>query len=363
MRAARAALGLALAAASLAAACNGTNGKGSDIPGHTPSPSPSPSPSLAPAPSPEPDAPPKKIAARPFFTLTDALDRSIYGRGFEPGVETIWSPVHDGIHASLYYLATRGAGSLHYHKAHEETLFVVDGEGSLLLPGGKPVHLEPGIMVRLQPGVCHGWSGDRRNPLKAVVLVTPPYTKDEKDLVEANADAPGTLAAPWVMDVTSTDALEALPPPPEKGSPSILKRKRLDASKFSTVTVAALRDAKIPDHIHEHHDETAIIFAKKGYGFVHADEVVHIVDAGSIMHLPEGTVHGVEHAAEGHMRAVTIHTPAYDETDHKLIAPTPETERPVVTPEGTPFRAPAPLKPQVIVGPDGAQAPGTPGGR
>jgi quercetin dioxygenase-like cupin family protein len=275
-------------------------------------------------------APAKTLAQRPFISLFDSLDRHFVGDGFEPGRETIAAPIHSGVHATLYFLATRGKIPSHYHEGHEESLLVLQGSGWLVLPERR-VRLEPGLLVRFEPGVCHGYEGDKRNPLKALVLMTPPVEAD--DFVAATADASGTYKAPFVVDVTSTDALPPLPPPPKEG-PGLITKRVLDSTKFSTVSVCAVQHNRLDDHVHRDHDETAIVFAQMGYGFVRLDEVVHLIQVGSIMHIPAGSVHSVEHQAEGHLRAVTIHTPGYDGSDFVKVDP------PKVDPNAKPVPVP-----------------------
>jgi quercetin dioxygenase-like cupin family protein len=167
--------------------------------------------------------------------------------------------------------------------------------------------------VRIPPGVCHGLSGNPSDPLKAIVFVTPTVERDDHEL--ASEDVPGTLGTAYRIDVTSAAALGPLAPLPS----SVVVRRRLHESKQSTVQIAAVRRDRIPDHKHEHHDETVFVFAQAGFGFLRLDGVIHIVQAGSIAHVPAGTVHSFEHQAEGHTRALSIFTPNHDGKDVVLV--------------------------------------------
>jgi quercetin dioxygenase-like cupin family protein len=247
---------------------------------------------------------------KPYVTLFDSLDKSYFPSGtFEPGFTTVLAPIHSGIHTTLFFLATRGTIPLHIHKAHEESLFILSGSGSVLLPGGKTLPIEAGYMVRIPPGVCHGFAGNDTDPLKGIIVVSP--TVEDGDSFAATEDTKGILGSVWCVDVSSTAVLPALQPQPE----SQKVRRILQETKYSTVQVSAVRRDKIPEHSHKDHDETVIIFALAGYGFQRLDEVVDPVQSGQIIHIPAGTVHSFEHQAEGHARAVSIFTPGYDGTD------------------------------------------------
>jgi quercetin dioxygenase-like cupin family protein len=252
----------------------------------------------------------ERLARRPYVSIFDALEKAwLPGGTFETGVEVVFAPIHSGLHATLFYVAARRDIPRHVHLAHEETLFVYEGSGSLLLANGKSIPLEPGVVVQIPPGVCHGLQPSRSDPIKGIAVVGPALESD--DWQPAVADVPGTTAKVYSIDATSPAALPPLEPNPD----SQIQRKFLHDSKWSTLQVAAVRRGAITDHKHKDHDETVIIFAQAGLGFMRLNEVVHIVQPGSIAHAPAGSIHSFEHQAEGHARAISIFTPGHDGTD------------------------------------------------
>jgi quercetin dioxygenase-like cupin family protein len=260
---------------------------------------------------------------KPYVGHLDSLDKCYFPSGtFEPGREVVLAPIHSGIHATLCFFACRGTIAPHIRKAHEVTLFVVSGSGTVLLPGGKTLPIEAGFMVRVPPGVCHGITANPTDPLKGIVVFAPAL--EDVDYEAATEDKPGILGAVWCKDVTSPALL-----PPLATLPDSQKTWRaIDETKFSAVRVSAVRRDRIPDHIHRTHDETVVIFAQTGYGFQRLDEVVDPVQSGQVIHIPAGTVHSFEHQAEGHTRAISIFTPGYDGTDVVKVEQTEDAKAP-----------------------------------
>ncbi len=63
-------------------------------------------------------------------------------------------------------------GGLHYHRAYDETYYLLRGTGHIEL-GGERHALRPGAVVVIPAGVAHSLEADTEAPLEFVIFGTP----------------------------------------------------------------------------------------------------------------------------------------------------------------------------------------------
>ncbi|MCA9560603.1 MAG: cupin domain-containing protein [Myxococcales bacterium] len=69
-------------------------------------------------------------------------------------------------------------GGLHLHRAYDETYFVLEGHGTMVL-GGATHRLRPGAVVVIPPEVPHSLEADEGEVLRFVIFGTPAMSIDD----------------------------------------------------------------------------------------------------------------------------------------------------------------------------------------
>lgn len=168
----------------------------------------------------------------------------------------------------------------------EEVLFVLEGEGELILDG-TPHHLEPEAGAYLAPGERYEIEG----PLKVVSVRIPNPTLE----VDSGArEVVRRLADQEAQDAT-TDRQFRVVADPDSGLRS------------ATHFVGYIPVAKAPDHFHTY-DE--VIYVLEGEGMMHMNGESTELSPGSCIHLPNRTVHCLENVGDDVMRVVAVFRPA-----------------------------------------------------
>jgi quercetin dioxygenase-like cupin family protein len=173
----------------------------------------------------------------------------------------------------------------------EEVLFVLDGEGELLL-GGDPHRLEPEAGAYLAPGEWYQVENTGARPLKVVSVrvpdpAPPEEAGGEREVVRRLSDQDAQAA--------TTDREFRVVADPESGLRS------------ATHFVGYIPTARAPDHFHEY-DE--VIYVLEGEGAMHMNGETTALAPGSCIHLPARTVHCLENLGRDVMKVVAVFRPA-----------------------------------------------------
>ncbi len=267
---------------------------------------------------------------RPYVMHWDVLETSYLSRGELPaGVDAVWAPIHSSTNTTLFFVAFQKSIPRYVNPEHEETFFIVSGSGTLDL-AGKQRPVEGGFVVRVPPGFAHGFTAKKSEAIEALLVVAP--TMNQPSARAQDTDVPDATGIVYCEDVTAENVatlprkepfrkLKAFPDPDKA-------RAFLDQSRYSTLQLAAVGRDRIPDHYHATHDETAILFAQEGLGFMRLNDLIDPTQPIQVFHIPAGTVHSYEHKANGHGRAISIFTPGYDGSDVVEVKETRELKAP-----------------------------------
>jgi len=168
----------------------------------------------------------------------------------------------------------------------EEVLFVLEGEGKLILDG-EAHRLEPEAGAYLAPGERYEVEG----PVKVVSVRIPDPTLDVKS---GGREIVRRLADQEAQDAT-TDRQFRVVADPDSGLRS------------ATHFVGYIPVARAPDHFH-YYDE--VIYVLEGEGMMHMNGESSPLSPGSCIHLPSKTVHCLENVGDDVMRVVAVFRPA-----------------------------------------------------
>jgi quercetin dioxygenase-like cupin family protein len=168
----------------------------------------------------------------------------------------------------------------------EEVLFVLEGEGELVLEG-ESHRLEPEAGAYLAPGESYEIEG----PLKVVsVRISDPTLEIDTGAREVVR----RLADQEAQDAT-TDRQFRVVADPESGLRS------------ATHFVGYIPVARAPDHFH-YYDE--VIYVLEGEGAMHMNGESTPLSPGSCISLPAKTVHCLENVGDDVMKVVAVFRPA-----------------------------------------------------
>jgi quercetin dioxygenase-like cupin family protein len=205
------------------------------------------------------------------------------------GPETSFQPLHQAVlELDPGEAMTRTAG------AHEEVLFVLDGEGSLELRGDAHV-LEPESGAYLAPGEEYAVANTGDRPLKLISVRIP----DPADPAQTGAARAYRAVVRRLADQQSesatTDREFRIVADPDTGLSS------------ATHFVGYIPAARAPEHFHTYNE---VIYVLDGEGVMHAEGNDWELRAGSCIQLPARVVHCLENTGEDTMRVVAVFRPA-----------------------------------------------------
>jgi quercetin dioxygenase-like cupin family protein len=194
---------------------------------------------------------------------------------------------HDSLHATWSRFGPgRDGADLHVHREHTDLFYVLEGELTLRLGlGGEERAMPAGTLVRVPPGVVHGF----RNASDAEVRYL-------------NFHAPGAGFAGYMRDLRDgrPAAYDQWDPPEDGGRPvsevAFGERTEIDAIKLFP---AAIEPGAPESHEDARHTE---IYVLEGELEVSGERA----EAGAWAHVPPGE----PHTLEGSARVLVVHTPA-----------------------------------------------------
>jgi mannose-6-phosphate isomerase-like protein (cupin superfamily) len=172
----------------------------------------------------------------------------------------------------------------------EEVLFVLSGDGELVLDGSSH-RLEPEAGAYLAPGERYEIENTGAEPLKVVSVRIPDPAPDDET---GRREVVRRLADQEAQDAT-TDRQFRVVADPESGLRS------------ATHFVGYIPVARAPDHFH-YYDE--VIYVLEGEGAMHMNGESSPLAAGSCIHLPAKTVHCLENVGDDVMKVVAVFRPA-----------------------------------------------------
>lgn len=171
----------------------------------------------------------------------------------------------------------------------EEVLFVLSGNGTLILDGEEH-RLEPEAGAYLAPGETYELDNPGPEPLKIVRVRVPEPAGEaggERQVVRRLADQESQAA--------TTQREFRIVADPESGFRS------------ATHFVGYIPTTRAPDHFHKY-DE--VIYILEGEGAMHMNGETTPLAPGSCIHLPARTVHCLENLGDDTMRVVAVFRPA-----------------------------------------------------
>ena len=88
-------------------------------------------------------------------------------------------------HASQFLIYIKESVPLHIHKQHSEMVYIIDGEGTMVL-GDEQFPIKKGDFVKIDKNTPHGVTVTSKQPLKVLSTQTPEYFGKDKHLVESH---------------------------------------------------------------------------------------------------------------------------------------------------------------------------------
>lgn len=232
-----------------------------------------------------------------------------------PGEDSGFQSLHVGWGASLHQLALRAGKSiaLHHHAKCDETVIVIEGSGAITLGGGGRVPIAAGQVALIPRGVGHGFAADAIGDLdlRALLVCAP----EVFDIAQGDGPEHAKIEAFDLEKLTSQPLTDA--------GPGLVK-KEIARGPNESVHVIRTRE-RIPLHQHASHDEITFVFDGHGtcrIGDPAGGEVPYPTQGGTILHIPAGWPHAVEHFSilrggehGPDTRALVIYAPPFDATD------------------------------------------------
>jgi mannose-6-phosphate isomerase-like protein (cupin superfamily) len=108
------------------------------------------------------------------------LDRWLAENPLPPGDNIKVATLGQGPSASHHIVQIRDRETPHLHKAHDATVFMVKGQGFLMLEKRR-IGLTAGDVVYIPRGAVHAFTNTGREPAVAFAIYSPPF--DGKDIV------------------------------------------------------------------------------------------------------------------------------------------------------------------------------------
>ena len=128
--------------------------------------------------------------SRPLIEHSDDLSRygppghagtvniRLVDQGFGGGFELIHGTVAPG-----------GIADRHAHDREHQIIYVVEGTGQVALGGDAPVTCGPGTIIRIPPGLDHEVVNKGAEPLKVLIVYSPPLPPRDDTPMEQAASA------------------------------------------------------------------------------------------------------------------------------------------------------------------------------
>jgi mannose-6-phosphate isomerase-like protein (cupin superfamily) len=173
----------------------------------------------------------------------------------------------------------------------EEVLFVVAGQGALLLPGGERHPLEPETGVNLGPGQDYELRNETSDPMRMVsVQIRGPAMGGDG---RATRTVVRRLADQEAQNATTEREFRIVADPST-------------GLRSATHFVGYVPPVRAPDHFHTY-DE--VIYVLEGEGAFHVGGESRPISAGARIELPARTIHCLENIGPGVMRLVAVFRP------------------------------------------------------
>lgn len=86
-------------------------------------------------------------------------------------------------HSTNVLVQIRGAEPLHYHADSDITVWIVRGQGTILI-GDQSYPVKPGDSMHIPRGVIHKYSSTGKTPGLALVVMSPPPGPEDRVLVQ-----------------------------------------------------------------------------------------------------------------------------------------------------------------------------------
>ncbi len=92
--------------------------------------------------------------------------------------------LHRSEFASLHLIQIRGQIPSHFHRAHAETVYLLEGEGTMRV-AEEAKKMTVGMLHHLSPGWVHSFEAKPGTVCAALVIFTPPFDGEDRIFLES----------------------------------------------------------------------------------------------------------------------------------------------------------------------------------
>ncbi len=203
---------------------------------------------------------------------------------------------HDDVVAGFHVTRIRDAQP-HFHRRTTEIYYVLEGCGRLVVSGSAH-ELSPGSVAYIPPGCVHSGRGE----FTAAIAVLPPF--DPADEFTVHDELPRPCRPPIFRRLGEVEPARSL-----CGTSSRLLTR--DDGVVMGLHVVDIRAAEC----HYHVRTTEIYYILEGEGTLSVGRERFELAPGVTVYVPAG----LEHAGDGHFRAIVICAPPFDPEDQIVV--------------------------------------------
>lgn len=192
--------------------------------------------------------------------------------------------------AGMILLAAGQTLASHYHPAHEEVFYVLQGSAHLTL-GVESYSIRPGDFVYIPVGLGHALTASAEQDLILYCNTAPPVSGDGRVPLAPGNPGPVALVSHPPIATGPVAAELTVPPGSVRADHPLALGKDLQAG-----VVRVPPGAKLTDHVHPFHDESVMVL--QGTGIMRLGDRDYPVKAGDFFFMPAGLTHGLEAGSE-----------------------------------------------------------------
>lgn len=123
-----------------------------------------------------------------FFSLEASAQEIIQFENVQPDddYENVLSKkIFSDERASTFIIWVKKSVALHYHAQHTEQVYILEGEGDMLL-GNKVYHLKPGDYILIPQGMAHSVVVTSDYPMKVLSIQAPEFDGTDRVFINEN---------------------------------------------------------------------------------------------------------------------------------------------------------------------------------
>jgi len=210
--------------------------------------------------------------------------------------------------ASLFILRIESTTPTHSHKASNEILYVLRGQGVAISPVDEEFELRAGKMLIVFAGTPIRLERRGDQPLDLLVFSTPPSTSDEVVLLENSEQSTFVTALnPMLIDIAQRMAQKLDREERDMEFTVVAEMQPTGSVEFARVT------GKVG--LHHHRKENHMIYIVKGYAKTAMGSLQAEIGPDQIVIVPAGVKHEFEQLGDEPLEFILFSTPPFDEKD------------------------------------------------